>query len=191
MCNTSASKCPEIKKKNSNGGKTSYTSGKRLNPKKQYENLPEETKKRMNWNKDNYSAEFVYDGKGSHKKVLIQERGHKCETCSNTEWMGNPIPLELEHTDGNNRNNIKSNLKLLCPNCHAFTDFYRGKNKNTGKKKVQDEEIIDLIIEGFNNRQILIKVGLTPKGLSYRRVDNLRNLIDNGQVAKLVETRGT
>ena len=31
--------------------------------------------------------------------------------------------------DINNSNNEIGNLQLLCPNCHALTDNYRGKNK--------------------------------------------------------------
>lgn len=42
--------------------------------------------------------------------------------------MGQPIPLELHHKDGNKNHNELSNYELLCPNCHAFTDSYRGKN---------------------------------------------------------------
>ena len=38
------------------------------------------------------------------------------------------IPLELHHKDGNKFNNNLSNLELLCPNCHAFTNTYRTKN---------------------------------------------------------------
>lgn len=54
---------------------------------------------------------------------------HKCNNCELTEWLGNPIPLELEHIDGNSSNNKLENLELLCPNCHSLTDTYRGKNK--------------------------------------------------------------
>lgn len=53
---------------------------------------------------------------------------HKCYLCENTEWNGKPIPIELEHIDGNNQNNELSNLTILCPNCHAQTATYRGKN---------------------------------------------------------------
>jgi len=53
---------------------------------------------------------------------------HKCECCDNTKWMGEPIPLETHHIDGIKTNNELNNLKLLCPNCHAFTDNYKGKN---------------------------------------------------------------
>jgi hypothetical protein len=43
-------------------------------------------------------------------------------------WEGGPIPLELDHVDGDRRNNDPSNLRLLCPNCHALTPTYRGRN---------------------------------------------------------------
>jgi len=45
-----------------------------------------------------------------------------------TEWLGRPIPLELHHIDGNRDNNVLENYQLLCPNCHALTDSYRGRN---------------------------------------------------------------
>ncbi len=44
-------------------------------------------------------------------------------------WLNKPIPLELHHKDGDNTNNELDNLELLCPNCHALTDNYRGRNK--------------------------------------------------------------
>jgi hypothetical protein len=58
---------------------------------------------------------------------------HKCESCENTHWLGLEIPLELEHIDGNPRNHCWYNLELLCPNCHALTPTYRG--KNIGRQK--------------------------------------------------------
>jgi hypothetical protein len=51
MCNTSANKCPENKKKNSSGAQRSYATGKRLDAKTRYNNLPEETKIKMTWHK--------------------------------------------------------------------------------------------------------------------------------------------
>ena len=55
---------------------------------------------------------------------------HKCECCGLTTWLNQPIPLELHHKDGNRYNNVLENFELLCPNCHAFTNRYRGKNVN-------------------------------------------------------------
>jgi len=63
---------------------------------------------------------------------LIKEeiKEHKCERCNNTHWIDNLIPLELHHINGNKNDNHINNLSLLCPNCHALTDTYRGKNIN-------------------------------------------------------------
>jgi hypothetical protein len=72
-----------------------------------------------------------YSSSNHLKKRLIKEgfKKYQCEVCNNTTWNGSKIPLELEHCNGNNIDNRIENLKLLCPNCHAQTPFYRGKNK--------------------------------------------------------------
>lgn len=64
------------------------------------------------------------------RKKILEEglKPHRCECCGLEEWMGKPIPLELHHKDGDRHHNELENYELLCPNCHAFTDSYRGKN---------------------------------------------------------------
>jgi ribosomal protein L37AE/L43A len=65
-------------------------------------------------------------------KLRLHREGVKnwiCEKCNNTEWNGQKIPLELEHCNGDNTDNRIENLQFLCPNCHAQTPFYRGRNK--------------------------------------------------------------
>lgn len=61
---------------------------------------------------------------------LLKEgyKEYKCENCGLSEWLGQPISLEVHHRDGNRANNTIENFQLLCPNCHAQTDSYRGKN---------------------------------------------------------------
>ena len=71
-----------------------------------------------------------YTNSNALRKRLLREGvfKHECSVCFNTEWLGNPIALELEHKNGDNRDHRLENLTLLCPNCHAMTPSYRGRN---------------------------------------------------------------
>lgn len=54
-------------------------------------------------------------------QYLFDKYNNQCARCGWHEV--NPftgkVPLEVEHIDGDYRNNDESNLTLLCPNCHA------------------------------------------------------------------------
>ncbi|MEV7613482.1 HNH endonuclease signature motif containing protein [Streptomyces sp. NPDC089799] len=53
-----------------------------------------------------------------------------CQMCGIPgAWQGYPLPLEVDHLDGDWRNNLPENLRLLCPNCHSTTETYRGRGK--------------------------------------------------------------
>jgi hypothetical protein len=52
----------------------------------------------------------------------------QCEECRRRTWNGKAIPLELDHVNGRRDDNRFHNLRLLCPNCHAQTPTYRGRN---------------------------------------------------------------
>lgn len=91
-------------------------------------------------NKKPLSELLVVDSDARTSNVrlrLIKEgvREHRCECCSLTEWMGQRIPLQLDHINGVKRDFRSENLRLLCPNCHAQTDTYCGKNKLSSKSR--------------------------------------------------------
>jgi len=59
-----------------------------------------------------------------------------CSECTMEAWFGQPIPLELDHRNGDSNDNRLENLRLLCPNCHAQTANFRV--KKDGAKSVAD-----------------------------------------------------
>jgi hypothetical protein len=84
-------------------------------------------------------------GEGRIRRYLLRVRGHQCEVCQNSTWNGEPIPLEMDHIDGDASRTVLSNVRLLCCNCHALTPTHRGKNRGHGRAerraryKKQDE----------------------------------------------------
>jgi 5-methylcytosine-specific restriction endonuclease McrA len=72
------------------------------------------------------------------RRRLLEEgvKPHQCEGCARTVWRGQPIPLELDHLNGDRTDNRLENLRLLCPNCHALTPTYRG--RNIGRRGIDD-----------------------------------------------------
>ena len=70
------------------------------------------------------------------RKRLKKELGweHKCVVCNNTEWNNQPIPIQIDHINGDHFDNRIENLRFLCPNCHAQTDTYCGKNMKVCKE---------------------------------------------------------
>jgi len=67
------------------------------------------------------------------RSYILEEANHKCSKCGWNEInpYTNTLPLEIDHIDGDAYNNLKENLRVLCPNCHSLTKTY----KNSGNRK--------------------------------------------------------
>lgn len=68
--------------------------------------------------------------RGNLKRRLIREglKEGRCEGCGISEWREKPLGLQLHHVNGDGKDNRLSNLQLLCPNCHAQTENFAGRN---------------------------------------------------------------
>jgi len=67
-----------------------------------------------------------------------------------SSWLGGPLPLGIEHLNGDQRDNRRHNLRFLCPNCHAQSTASprHGKQKSAelprGQPPWQQQALFDL-----------------------------------------------
>jgi hypothetical protein len=85
------------------------------------------------------SENSPYRGGGRNLKMRLFSAKlleNKCKFCGIKNWRNEPITLQLDHINGNNKDNRLENLRILCPNCHSQTDTYTGRNgRHNGTSK--------------------------------------------------------
>jgi 5-methylcytosine-specific restriction endonuclease McrA len=70
------------------------------------------------------------------KKRIINQKmiPYECSKCGNNgKWMGNPLPLILDHINGINNDNRIENLRFLCSNCDSQLPTYKNRRGSKGK----------------------------------------------------------
>lgn len=176
-------KCEAIRKKNSEGLKRAHRSGKmKPFPKESRQNNIEAHRQNAKRKMLDYffnNPNVFYTSEALKRNLLYADVPYKCDICGIDSWQNKQITLEVDHIDGIRNHNTLDNLRFLCPNCHSQTDTWRGRNINTGKVKVSDDELLQALKESKNIRQALIKVGLAPKGANYMKAAKLLEKNDN------------
>lgn len=81
-------------------------------------------------------AEILVEGSDYQNRTALKRRlmasgmmPKSCSECGLSEWRGRPITLQIDHINGHAMDHRIENLRVLCPNCHAQTETYRGRNK--------------------------------------------------------------
>ena len=68
------------------------------------------------------------------RKYLLEKFGHRCSICGRKSWMNQPIPLVLDHVDGNSTNWSVKNVRHVCANCDRQLPTFGARNKGNGRK---------------------------------------------------------
>lgn len=121
-----------VSSNNMNGKKHSEITKKKISEslKKKYESQVLNRKLHiLDLYKNNWNQLVMEFGVNVWKKFILAEQNGKCLFCGIDSWMNKPITLHLDHIDGNDKNNNRDNLRILCPNCHSQTDTYGFKKR--------------------------------------------------------------
>lgn len=129
-----------------------------------------------------------YDTNRLRKRLLAHNiLPNICNTCG---VSGDDIKLHLDHVNGISYDHVLSNLRLLCPNCHSNTPTFAGRNKQYIKQPTHDLVLVDGIMCGLSNTEILTNANMLANGANCKRLDKIREIVEH-VIGRLTESRHT
>lgn len=116
--------------------------------------------------------EVLTINQGSHPRhsqlllraLLEHGRAYQCELCPNNGiWNGLPLTLQIDHKNGNRKDDTPKNLRLLCPNCHSQTPNF---NRSTIKRhRRPSKEALRHLLWQMSTKQIAECFGVSDKAV--------------------------
>ena len=95
--------------------------------------------------RNNQNKNSKHTARSRRERMLKNGIEYKCKYCDcknmqseHGEWLWQdwPLHLEVDHIDGNHKNEQLSNLCFTCNTCHTQTSTYCGRNSsNRGQKR--------------------------------------------------------
>lgn len=122
------------------------------------------------------------------KSLIIRKEllPYKCSVCSmNPLWNGKELKLQMDHINGNKRDQRLENLRMICPNCHSQTETFGSKNKSKGSPP--EEKIISVIKSTYSITEAIRELGINQ--INFKKLKNIIEVNNIVQISKEKQTK--
>lgn len=110
----------------------------------------------------NTNLSYRLDPKTLRRCLIEYGKKYECEKCKIVDiWQNDKIVLEIDHINGNWKDNTPDNLRFLCPNCHSQTsNFYH--KKRVKKKKIASVAVRPGKLKNIDIEKLKLDLWLKP-----------------------------
>ena len=71
---------------------------------------------------------------GVIREFIMMTQNYGCAICHRPpEWNGAPLVFVLDHIDGDGSNHVRSNVRMICPNCDSQLPTFKARNRGKGR----------------------------------------------------------